>query len=567
MCCLWRHDKKDFVMAAILKWMKRLVIGVVVFLLVAYAGLWWMFRNASVSRHGDVDLGAGDVVVPTQRTRVWAARSSVTDSLLAHWASREIKDWKEDGKVTIPRILAGKLAVGQDVAFVNQYLQERQPRGTVGSTGPFHKTGDYDFTLAGLSLLLYAFGDQPEVLYPETVDHIVNVLMTQEGGTPKVYTPRLLGFPLRDTENHILMTEGSRYLKNRWKALHGNTDQKYDNVANGLEAWLVAYLEGMARAGLHEYNSRPYLGYTLTALLNLEAFTAEPVQIAARRVLDRANWEYALGSLSMRRFPPFRRQPGHAGDTDLDGDYHTGMMKAWMSLAGVDGLFVRAGAHQALWVPMTSYRPSDAVVNWVMNKPDDYFVQVGHGHDGSPEIYSGGPGYLITAGGVANDWARQCVARATTLMLEDEAMDLTELLHVAGPGVDYKKWNNTGVHKNFAVSAGAVFVPNGWVPVTQKNDWQLFEQAGQNIAVCSTDSLGVFCVLPAGDVGEFFERLALRNADVAVLKTRFQWPDGATLVYDVMAKKDQWVIVSVDGKGVDRDFGAWPLMQGEVLGF
>ncbi len=181
-------------MAAILRWVKRIVIGFVVLLIVVYAGLWWMFRNASVSRHGDVDLGVGNVIVPTERTRVWAERSSVTDSLLAHWASREIKDWKDDGKVTIPRILIGKLAVGQDVAFVNTYLQERQPRGTVGSTGPFHKTGDYDFTLAGLSLLLYAFGDQPNVLYPETVDHIVNVLMTQEGGTPKIYTPRLLVF-------------------------------------------------------------------------------------------------------------------------------------------------------------------------------------------------------------------------------------------------------------------------------------------------------------------------------------------------------------------------------------
>lgn len=554
-------------MAIVLRWVKRIVIGFVVLLVVVYAGLWWMFRYASVSTHGDVDLGTGNVVVPVERTQTWHTRSVVTDSLLAYWAKREVGDWAKDGKVTIPRILVGKLATGVDVDFVNTYLQERVVRGTVGSTGPFHKTGDYDFTLAGLSLLLYAFGDQPDLLYPETVDHIVNVLMTQEGGTPIIYTPRLLGFPLRDTENHILMTEGSRYLKNRWLALHGNTDPKYDNVANGLEAWLVDYLEGMARAGLHEYNSRPYLGYTLTALLNLEAFTAEPVRVAARRVLDRVNWEYALGSLSLRRFPPFRRQARRAVDTDLDGDYHTGVMKAWMSLAGVDSLFVRKGEHQALWVPLTTYRPSDAMVAWVKHKPDTYFVQIGHGHDGSPEIYSGGPGYLITAGGVSNDWAKQCVARPTTLMLDDGAMDLTELLQVAGPDSSYWQWNNTGVYKNFAVSAGPVLVPKGWVPAEQNDMWRIFEQAGHQIAVYSTDQLGIFCLLPEDEAGDWLEDVTVANADVDVLKTRFQWPNGSVITYDVHASKDQWVIVSVDGKHVDRGFGAWPLMRGDVPGY
>jgi hypothetical protein len=553
-------------MAVVLRWLKRLAIGGVVLVVVAYAGLWWLTRYASVSTHGDVDLGAGTIMVPSERTQSWMMRSGVTDSLLAHWAAREIGEWKSEGKVTIPRILIGKLASGQDIEFVNAYLQDRQPRGTVGSTGPFHKTGDYDFTLAGLSLLLYAFGDQSDVLYPKTVDHIVNVLMTQEGGTPKIYTPRILGLPLRDTENHILMTEGSRYLKNRWKARHGDLDKKYDNVTNGLEAWLVAYLEGMARAGLHEYNSRPYLGYTLTALLNLESFTAEPVRVAARRVLDRANWEYALGSLTFRRFPPFRRQASHARDTDLDGDYHTGVMKAWMSLAGVDGLFIRQGAHQALWVPLTSYRPADAVVKWVIEKPEHYFVQVGHGHDGSPEIYSGGPGYLITAGGVADDPARQCVARPTTLMLEDGVMDLSGLLQVAGPDTTYQTWNNTGVYQNLAVSAGPVSVPKDWIAVAENDTWRIFERAGHRMAVYSTDHLGIFCVLPDGKPTDLLAGLILANGDAEVLKTHFKWPDGSAIAYDVHAPKDQWVIVSVDGVAVDRNFGRWPLMQGEVPG-
>ncbi|MDA0710282.1 MAG: hypothetical protein O3B73_08740, partial [bacterium] len=325
--------------------------------------------------------------------------------------------------------------------------------------------------------------------------------------------------------------------------------------------------EGMSRAGLHEYNARPYLGYTLTALLNLEAFTSEPVRSAARKVLDRVNWEYALGSLSFRRFPPFRRQPGHARDTDLDGDYHTGVMKAWMSLAGVDSLAIRKGEHQALWVPLTSYRPSDAVAEWVLRKPENYFIQMGHGLDGSSEIYSGGPGHLITGGGIANDWARQCVARPITLMVDDGAMFLPELMHAEGPGTDYREWNNTGVHRNFAVSAGPVSVPATWERVAENSLWRIFERAGKQVAVHSTGDVGIFCVLPVGTPEAHLSLLTAANADADLLKTRFQWPGGDTLTYDIRAPKDLWVIVSVNGEPADRDHLKWPLMRGEVPGW
>ena len=39
---------------------------------------------------------------------------------------------------------------------------------------------------------------------------------------------------LEDSENHILMTEGSRYLKNQWLKKHGNDDPKFDNEINGV---------------------------------------------------------------------------------------------------------------------------------------------------------------------------------------------------------------------------------------------------------------------------------------------------------------------------------------------
>lgn len=155
-------------------------------------------------------------------------------------------------------------------------------------------------------MILYLFGDEPETLFPRTREHLLSTLLIEEGEEPRVSVPRTFGL-VRDTENHLLMTEGSRYLKNRWLALHGYTEPEYDNMKNGLEEWLLSFLGELSEAGLYEFNSMPYLGYTMTALMNLEAFGSEAVRSAARKVLDRANWEYAIGSLSLRRGDLLRR--------------------------------------------------------------------------------------------------------------------------------------------------------------------------------------------------------------------------------------------------------------------
>ncbi len=542
----------------ILKWV---ALSLAVLLVAFYATAWIYLSNLSITTHGSVDLNFGNIAVPSERTREWANRSALLDYVVEN----EVKKYSENlefGNKQVDPLIA-HLAAGKDVERVNKILREAKPWGKVGS---YH---DYDFTLHGLTLILYSFGDQPDVLFSETVEHIVNELMTEKGGDPVVRPPWSLGLlPVKDTENHILMTESSRYLTNKWIAQRGNSDPFYDNVKNGLEAFLLGYLGGMERAGIHEYNSIPYVGYTLRPLINLASFAEGPVSDAARRVLDRMNWDYALGSLSLRRFPPFRRHPARVRETNLDSDYHTGVMKGWMSLAGVEGLAIRHGAQHAMWVGLTSYRPSDAVFDWVMSKPDEYFVQIGHGSDGSPEIYSGGPGYLISAGGVANVVLKDAVARPTTLLLEDGAMDLKEVLHVAGPGDTHRQWNNTGVHRRFAVAAGPVHVPEDWIPSLELEGWSFYERSSQRIVVHSTNDLGLFCLLPfEGELADQAMKFVVANADSSKLKGEFQWPEGSSIKYDVFADQDEWVIVSVDEKPVKRDHGRWPLMKGDVPGY
>ena len=59
-----------------------------------------------------------------------------------------------------------KLALKRELQEVNDYLLRQSPRGNSGSVWGLHPEGDYDFTLAGLTVILHLFGDEPEVLFP-----------------------------------------------------------------------------------------------------------------------------------------------------------------------------------------------------------------------------------------------------------------------------------------------------------------------------------------------------------------------------------------------------------------
>ncbi|MCH8286021.1 hypothetical protein IIB79_05760 [candidate division KSB1 bacterium] len=145
-------------------------------------------------------------------------------------------------------------------------------------------------------------------------------------------------------------------------------------------------------------------------------------------------------------------------------------------------------------------------------------------------------------------------------------MDLKRLIHLTGPGDHYKEWNNTGVHRNFAVAAGPVYIPLGWSPVAKNSGWKIYRRDGLLIATHTSKDLGLLCLFHKGEAAQLLEDLTQANT-LLNLRTRFRWPSGPEIVYDVLAEKDQWVIVSVAGKLVDRDHGKWPLMSGDLPGW
>lgn len=549
----------------ILKWIFAAIALIYLFLLMAnrqVAAV--LFGGDGYKKH---QLSPGNIEVPETRTFAWKDHSAFADSVLKHWAGKPIRDEDINRKGAVQDIILARMMLKKDIQEINQILLKFKVWGISGSTWALNKKGDYDFTITNLTTILWLFGEKEDVLYPETREYLVNTLLSEEGGNFRYAVPYSLGL-WKDTENHILMTEGSRYLKNRWLMLHGNTSEKYDNIKNGMETKLLSFLDEMRVNGLYEFNSLPYVGYTLVALLNMQAFGSEKLSAKAREVLDYMNWCYALGSYQLKHYPPMRRRYEKAYIQKLLTDYHSAFIKSWLSFSPVENFDTdvsKAEVHALMGVCIP-YQPADEVIKTIFDKGNGYFVKLGHGRNSCPEIYSAGKHFLLSAGGANRGENSIIVARPICLFLNDTASVLSNVFHLAGPGIDFKRWNNTGVYRNFACAAGPVKIPSGLKPVHQKNDWSVYLMNDSvSVAVFSTEKLGIMAVAEDENPMDFLENIVRLNLDSRKLDHQFTMPDGTKIEYDVNSPKDTWVIQTIDDEPVDRMYDRWTLIQGDFL--
>lgn len=531
-------------------------------------------RYFSTARLEVVPLPMGSLCPPMDQSPRLSASTPVEETTgavaLEFDASGELMG-RENGMPTLhPRVAIAKLHVGRDIEEVNRAICSVTPWKGSGSSWIFNPSGNYDFVEVDLVSLLYLFRDRPDRLHPETARYIVDVLLIENGVVPRPSPPRTRGL-VTETENHILMTEGARYLKNQWYFERGTDEQRgrpeFDNDRNGLGEWLLDYLRDIQNAGFYEFNSIPYMSFTLRALLNLEAFPRNTELAAtARHILDIANWQYALGSLDLRRCAPFRRQPRRAGLTDLQADEHTPFMCVWTGY-NTDPAKLYASVREATMAAVMPYRLPKAVREWTLAKSSPYFVRFGHGPQASPEIYSGGPDYLISAGGVARGWRSQIVARPTSLMLRDGAGDLRGCFQLTGRG-PYTEWNNTGVCDRFACTNGTAIAPEGREAAFISGPWSIHaipEAPHFLVAMANGPSFALLALFPewSSTPEELAKALSTANPNETDLAHAFRWPDGNTVEFDVDAPKGTWVISAIAGKPVDRDYDRWPQMDGE----
>lgn len=517
---------------------------------------------AGAGRKVDEPIELGNIEIPTQRTLSFHNNSDLKQKILDGWTSKKPKDWKPDEKVNLKnsRIVISCLLEGKRIEEMNEYLMRQKAVGHPGSPWLLYPNGDYDFTAMAFTALLYLFGEKPGLLYPKTREHLLNHILTIEGDKFR----RNVGYMfLEDSENHILMTEGSRYLKNQWLRNHGNTAPQYDNKTNGVEEKLKFFLEEIDTYGFYEFNSAPYLGYTYCALLNLYEFASGEIRSLAGKLLDRLNWQYALSSYQFKHFPPNRRRFGKDFKKNIDSDYHTVMLKVWASLYD-DSLSVdlSRGQHHALWATFASYKPADKVIEWILDKPEPYFVKMGHGYNSCPEILSGDKGYLLSAGGANQGRRSLIVAKPIMLFLDDDASEMGETFHMFGPGDNFVDWNNTGVYQDFACTKGKVHIPEGRDALRSSGNWQIFSVTkGVFLATYSKEELGLMVIVRSNSVENVLEDILNNNKNEKKLSSRFHHPNGDIIEYDLDSPKNQWVIKSVNGVNMDRDFSQWAFFE------
>ncbi len=513
---------------------------------------------AGAGRKMDKPIELGNIKIPTQRTLSFNDNSELKQNILDGWTSKTPKDWKPDEKVNLKnsRIAISCFLEGKRVEEMNKYLMRQKAVGHPGSPWLLYPLGDYDFTAMAFTALLYLFGEKPDILYPKTRQHLLNNILTIEGNKFR----RNVGYMfLEDSENHILMTEGSRYLKNQWLRNHGNNAPEYNNKTNGVEKKLKMFLEEIDTYGFYEFNSAPYLGYTYCALLNLYEFASGDIRSLSGKLLDRLNWQYALSSYKFKHFPPNRRRFGKDFKKNIDSDYHTVMLKVWGSLYDESlSVNMSRGQHHALWATFVSYKPADKVIQWVLDKPKPYFVKMGHGFNSCPEILSGDKSYLLSAGGANQGRRSLIVAKPIMLFLDDDASEMKHAFHMFGPGDNFIDWNNTGVYQDFACTKGKVHIPVNKKVLKSSGNWKIFLiTEGIYLAIFSKEELGLMVIVRSNSIENILEDILIKNSDEKKLSTYFNHPNGNIIEYDLNSPKDQWVIKSVNKISTNRNFSKW----------
>lgn len=495
-----------------------------------------------------------------QQAPAYALPDISNNEIVKHWAQKPLPDWISEGKIAAPRVMLGKLLAGTDVQAVNDYLTGKKPWGRNGTDWAFNPHGDYDFSEVPLISILYLFGDKPDVLSPVAKNNLLNVLLTHQGNKPHVHSPGTLGL-MRETENHIFMGETSRYLKNQWLRQHGDSAIIYDNYRNGLDAWWLAALQQKLDMGFYEFNSNPYAGYSLTALLTFYTFCDnQQVKNKCGEVLDKVFTDYAYSSLQLRRYPPFRRRMQRGSSEDFANDPSTSIVKVLLQKA--EGQPVTKPSeehtHHALVTLISSYKLSAATVKLLKGEKPDYFITKGHGVKSSPEIYSGNSDYLLSAGGVQPGKISQVAPRQTVLLLNDSAKYLSQCFYIKNSN-SMKHWNNTGVTRQFAVGPGEVQIPKQYTPVAEGYGWKIFKPYSNKpllVLVHNGSGVGMIAVIPTYKMepAQLLEKLIAGNKGTDhTWEVYIPFDDLGHLEFELDAPKKKMVMTAINGQRNNRD--------------
>ncbi|MBI2519179.1 MAG: hypothetical protein HYV97_02130 [Bdellovibrio sp.] len=465
------------------------------------------------------------------------------------------------------------------------------------------RVGDYDFTLQGLVRMLYVSHLMaPISLSQAAFDKTLFTLITPKGNQP--YTHFSLGLcgVHRDTENHILMTETTRFLANQLMHRHPDVTQKerYDNQKNGMSTWMLDFLQYFFETYFEEYNSRPYQGYTVMALNNLHSFSLdEKVKTKAHMILDVLSGVFAVQSNGGRRSVPFRRQPEYDGESGIlrgDGEIPRFNLLAgqYDYLAHLKSPYVPPyGDHYMMAAAVSEYRPEHELLDLILKDSKQEFFQAIH--HGGVEIYAQAPLYTISAGGMyvnkfdmatkeQDGWARP-----TTIMpSRDSRSDYTNWPRFDGHKQRMRR-QNTCVYGNFACGLNLKLpasLPSACME--KRGAWSFYHldqycslNWGLHLAVWSGPCNNLLCKWKTDNFGimevEASDNISFQNFQTNILKRNknekytlnrsnlYVTSRGLAIEFDFSTPLGEWEIGRIAGKKKQRRIKDWPLFWGDIL--
>jgi hypothetical protein len=312
-----------------------------------------------------------------------------------------------------------RLRLGQDIEAINRAMLDPSfkafalPGTDFRNAGPIcRRDGDYDFGLATLINAVMPVWNDPTRLWPETKAKLIKEVLTIKGNEHSLRIKLGACGWFDETENHVLMTEGSRYLTNQLLYAEGKKAGKdlpeYDNERNGFNAWMLNHLRGFLINDFSEYNSKPYQAYSIFAIENLYNHATEPrIKMAAELVLDYLSARYSIQSNMLRRYPPIHRLVKYRAvddmiEYDAESLRHAVLVGNTQRFAEMDNPFVPKGDwHIMLFAALGGYRVPDLIADMIVSRDHvPYYQRIRHG---SAEVYSGSKSFLISAGGLFLD--------------------------------------------------------------------------------------------------------------------------------------------------------------------
>jgi hypothetical protein len=236
---------------------------------------------------------------------------------------------------------------------------------------------------------------------------------------------------IEETENHLMMINSSKYLKNQM-IIDELTDEDDREIFRGynkdIREWLLDRFQKFVKDDFVEYNSRPYARLTIGSILNIHDFVnddEEALRTAAAAVLDLTATKMAMGSSQGRRIVPFRRlagtnanfrygddaarpNPKHLFALDSGADHLIASLLLWAGQAQhTENKLASIGAGSEMIFEATSrYHPHALILDIAIDKSRPYEQRI---HHGGWEHYSSGPGWLLTAGGTSTTFAQRAL--------------------------------------------------------------------------------------------------------------------------------------------------------------